>query len=77
MSPLLSPEEELDMMILKEKIQKVLGGILPRYRSILVSKYIDNLSVGEIARKFALSFKSAESQLFRARKAFVELFVSL
>lgn len=76
-SPLLSPEEELDMTILKEKIQQVLCGILPHYRSILVSKYIDNLSVSEIARKFALSFKSAESQLFRARKAFVELFLSI
>jgi RNA polymerase sigma-70 factor, ECF subfamily len=76
-SPLLGPEEELDMIILKEKIQKVLSGILPQYRSMLVSKYVDNLSVADIARKFTLSFKSAESQLFRARKAFVELFLSI
>jgi len=76
-SPLLSPEEELDLTIMKEKIQSVLSRMLPRYRSVLVSKYIDNLSVAEIARKFALSFKSAESQLFRARKAFVELFISI
>ncbi len=76
-SPLLSPEEELDMTILKEKISTVLSRILPHYRAILVSKYIDNLSVADIAHKFALSFKSAESQLFRARKAFVELFLSI
>jgi RNA polymerase sigma-70 factor, ECF subfamily len=76
-SPLLSPEEELDVTILREKIQMVLSGILPRYRSMLVSKYMDNMSVSEIAHKFALSFKSAESQLFRARKAFVELFLSI
>jgi RNA polymerase sigma-70 factor (ECF subfamily) len=76
-SPLLSPEEELDVTILKEKIQKALSGILPQYRLLLVSKYMDNLSVADISRKFALSFKSAESQLFRARKAFVELFLSI
>ena len=76
-SPLLSPEEELDMTILKGKIAKALSGLLPHYRTILVSKYMDNLSVADIAKKFAVSFKSAESQLFRARKAFVELFLSI
>lgn len=76
-SPLLGPEEELDVTMLKEKIQRVLAGILPQYRTMLVSKYMDNLSVADIARKFALSFKSAESQLFRARKAFIELFLSI
>lgn len=76
-SPMLNPEEELDVVLLKEKIQVVLARLLPRYRMLLVSKYVDDLSVSEIARKFALSFKSAESQLFRARKAFVELFLSI
>jgi RNA polymerase sigma-70 factor (ECF subfamily) len=76
-SPLLNPEEELDMALLKEKISTVLSRILPRYRQLLVSKYVDNLSVDEVAKKFTLSFKSAESQLFRARKAFVELFLSI
>ncbi len=76
-SPMLNPEEALDIAILKEKIQTVLAKLLPRYRNLLVSKYIDNLSVAEISSKFALSFKSAESQLFRARKAFVELFLSI
>lgn len=76
-SPLLGPEEELDMTILKEKIARVLSRLLPHYRAILVSKYMDNLSVADIAHRFAVSFKSAESQLFRARKAFVELFLSI
>jgi DNA-directed RNA polymerase specialized sigma24 family protein len=40
-------------------------------------KYIDNLTVAQIASKFALSVKGAESQLFRARKAFVESFLSI
>lgn len=76
-SPLVGPEEALDSKLLREKIYSVLSRILPRYRMVLVSKYIDNLSVTDIARKLAISFKSAESQLFRARKAFVELFLSI
>ncbi len=76
-SPLLNPEEELDVTILKEKIAKVFVGLLPRYRQILKLKYLEDLSVEEIAGKLAISFKSAESQLFRARKAFVALFLSL
>lgn len=75
-SPLFTPEEELDASIIKEKIRKALGKLLPRYRQILILKYLDEMSVADIAQKFAISFKSAESQLFRARKAFVEAFVS-
>ena len=76
-SPLLNPEQELDVTILKEKIARVFAGLLPRYRQILKLKYLEDLSVEEIARKLAITFKSAESQLFRARKAFVELFLSI
>lgn len=76
-SPLLSPEEELDVTLAREKIHAVLGKLLPRYRQILVLKYIEGHSVEEIAKKLALTFKSVESQLFRARKAFVELFISI
>lgn len=72
-----NPEEELDIVLLKEKIQTVFGKLLPHYKSLLVSKYVENLSVSDIASKFALSMKGAESQLFRARKAFVELFISI
>jgi RNA polymerase sigma factor (sigma-70 family) len=76
-SPLLNPEEQLDTTLLKEKIHRVLGAILPHYRQLILYKYEENLSVAEIAKRFAVSFKSIESQLFRARKAFVELFLSI
>lgn len=76
-SPLLNPEEELDAKILKEKIQGVFVRIIPRYRTILLWKYMENMSVGEIAQKLNITFKSAESQLFRARKAFVKAFISI
>ena len=76
-SPLLNPEQELDATIMKEKIRKVLGKLLPRYRQILVLKYVENRSVEDIAKSMAITFKSAESQLFRARKAFVEHFTNI
>ncbi len=76
-SPLLNPEEELDATILKEKIQRVFVRIIPRYKTILLWKYAENRSVGEIAAKLNITFKSAESQLFRARKAFVKAFISI
>lgn len=76
-SPLLNPEEELDSALLKEKIHRVFDQLLPHYRHILTLKYIDNLSVNEIAHKLSVTFKSAESRIFRARKAFVEAFISI
>lgn len=76
-SPLLSPEEELDVTLVKEKIHAVMGRLLPRHRQILLLKYLDGLSVEEIAKRLAMTFKSVESQLFRARKAFAEHFISI
>ena len=76
-SQLSGPEEQLDAVLVKEKIQAVLGRLLPRHRQLLILKYLDGLSVAEIAKQLTLSFKSVESQLFRARKAFVEHFISL
>lgn len=76
-APLVGPEEELDASLLREKIRIVLGKLLPMHRSVLVLKYADDFSVADIAKKLTISFKSAESQLFRARKAFVEAFLSI
>ena len=76
-SPLMSPEDELDTVFLKEKVMTVFSKLLPNYKRVLVLKYFDHMSVGEIAQKLTITLKSAESQLFRARRAFVELFVSI
>ncbi len=76
-TPLLGPEEQLDATILREKIKKVFSRLLPQHRHVLILKYADDFTVADISRKLAISFKSAESQLFRARKAFVELFLSI
>jgi len=76
-SPLLTPEEELDAVTTRIKIQKTLVVLLPQYREIIKLKYLDNLSLAEIAKRFAVTAKSIEMKLFRARKAFVEAFVSI
>ncbi len=76
-SPLLNPEEELDATLLKDKVKRAFNKLLPHYRDVLVLKYIENLSVEDIARRLSVTFKSAESRIFRARKAFVEVFLSI
>ena len=73
-SSLLSPEESLDEVLLKEKVKTAFGNITPLYSKILNLKYVEGYSVIEIARSLSISFKSAESLLFRARKAFISVY---
>ena len=47
------------------------------YAEILERKYIDGLSVKEIADRMQIGAKAAESLLTRARKAFREAIVEL
>lgn len=75
LSTLLGPEEKLDEELLRQKIKETFKAITPKYEKILKLKYIYGYSVAEIAQKLSISFKSAESQLFRARKAFAAVFV--
>lgn len=75
-SPLLSPEDELLSKAVTEKIKRTFSVILPQYRTVLLFKYADNLSVADIADKLEVTCKSAESILFRARKAFVKAFAA-
>lgn len=73
-SNLAGPEEELEQKILKEKIKTTLEKLDPKYRIILVFKYVYGLPVLTIAKKLSLSLKTIESRLFRARKAFVKVY---
>ncbi len=74
LSPLLSPEETLDAVLLKEKLHATLQKLLPQYAYILHARYILNMPVADIAKKLATTLKSAEMTLFRARKAFVNAY---
>lgn len=69
-STLLGPESMLDDELLRQRIRGAFKAIAPKYSLILKLKYVYGYTVSEIAQKLAISFKSAESQLFRARRAF-------
>jgi len=74
LSSIFGPEEILDEEILKENIKTTFKKLAPSYEKILKLKYVHGFSVSEIAGKLNITFKSAESQLFRARKAFVSVY---
>ena len=66
----LEPDAKLLRREYEEQVKRALGKLLPHYRQVLELKYMDGLSVREIAVKLGLSFKACESTLSRARKAF-------
>lgn len=76
-SPLLDPQAQLDVTLVQEKIRRVLGMLLPVHRTVLLLKYLDGVSVLGIAKHLSITLKSAESRLFRARRAFVASFLSI
>ena len=64
-------DDELDKDQVVKKIENVLGKLPHDYAHVLRLKYVDGRSVKEIAVEIELPFKTAESLLFRARKAFI------
>lgn len=70
-------EDEIDKRELRRKIKQVFDRLPNDYELILRLKYVEGEKVAGIAKRFSMSFKAAESLLFRARKAFVRIFNSL
>lgn len=70
----LLPEQVADMHDVSCVVLSVLKKLPHADRELLQLKYIDDLSVKYISAKLCLSIKSIESKLFRARKAFEELY---
>ncbi len=64
-------DDDLDREQVVKKIEIVLSKLPHDYALILRLKYVDGRSVKEIAQEFHLPFKTTESLLFRARKAFI------
>ncbi len=73
-SEALSPQTAYEERELKFKIVRTLGKLNEGYRQILRLKYYEGFSVAEMAEKLGISYKSAESKLFRARLAFQKEF---
>ncbi len=68
------PETVLRRRELSRLVQVTLDHLPRRYGDALEWKYIQELSVGEIAERLGLGYKAAESLLTRARQAFREGF---
>ena len=64
------PEFILEKNKVRDKIEATFKSLPDLYRKILKLHYEDLLSVKEIAAILAMSFKAAESLLFRARQSF-------
>jgi RNA polymerase sigma-70 factor, ECF subfamily len=64
------PESDLRRRELSRLVQVTLDHLPARYADALEWKYIQGLSVDEIADKLGLGYKAAESLLTRARQAF-------
>jgi len=70
------PEATLRRRELCGIVQLTLDHLPSRYADVLEWKYIQGLSVPEIAARLGLGYKAAESLLSRARAAFREAFSS-
>ncbi|MBN1240351.1 MAG: RNA polymerase sigma factor [Gammaproteobacteria bacterium] len=64
------PDQQLARNDLIGLIQATLDGLPGRYGDVLEWKYVDDLSVKEIALRLTIAPKAAESLLTRARAAF-------
>lgn len=71
------PEQQVARGELVRLIQAVLDQLPARYGDVLEWKYVDGLSVKEIARRLAIAPKAAESLLTRARAAFRDAVTTL
>ena len=71
------PEHELGRRDLSRRVRMTLDHLPPPYGDALTWKYLQGLSVEEIARRLDLGYKAAESLLTRARRAFREAFAGV
>ncbi len=68
------PESALERQELQALIGAIMASLPEAYRRVLEMKYIGNLSVRDMAKRFQKTEKAIESQLTRARVAFREAF---
>jgi RNA polymerase sigma-70 factor (ECF subfamily) len=71
------PEDELRRQEIARLVRSMLDRLPPHYGSALEWKYLDELSVAEIAERLGLGLKAAESLLTRARRSFRDGFTTV
>lgn len=67
-------KDDVDKRFLAYRIEKIFKKLPHDYALILRLKYSEGYSVIEIAKQTNVSFKTAESLLYRARKAFIKAY---
>jgi len=72
----LTPDEKLEKEELRKEVRKVLGALIEGYQEVLRLKYIEGISVNQIAKKLRITFKAAESRLSRARESFKKIWLT-
>jgi len=72
----LGPELAYQELEKKRKIVRTLKNLSEGYSQILRLKYIDGLSMKEIAQRLEITVKAVESRLTRARLAFQKVYVN-
>jgi RNA polymerase sigma-70 factor (ECF subfamily) len=77
MDPLLNPETRAEQEQRQHLVQLILDHLPGRYGDLLEWKYIEGLSVEEIAERLGVTGISAQSMLARARRAFRTQYESL
>lgn len=68
------PDETLERAETEDLVGATLASLPVHYQEVLRAKYVDALSVSEIARRQASTPKAVESTLSRARRAFQKTF---
>ena len=77
LSELLPLDQVSDSDDVSQKVHSVLSKMKTYYKELLLLKYTDNKKVSDIAQELNKSIKSIESDLFRARKEFKELWLTI
>lgn len=62
---------------ISQKVRRALSKMIGRRKKLLLMKYVDGLRVDEIANKVGRTFKAVESDLYRARESFKEIYSGL
>jgi RNA polymerase sigma-70 factor (ECF subfamily) len=71
------PEADAQRREISRLVQLTLDHLPGRYGQVLEWKYIQDLTVDEIARRLGVGYKAAESLLTRARHAFRDAFATV
>lgn len=77
LSSFILTEDPKNMQETSEYVLEILKRMRSDYCELLQLKYVDQISVKEIATKLKRSIKSVEADLFRARKEFRQLYATM